>query len=329
MDNIFSALIHRRDRGVIIEFVLWCILCFEVLFAMVAAVAAGSRATWILLLLFIMGLAVMMAFRLTAIALLYSVGVFHLITLTVQYICYRPSSIMNIFVFVLLTLLTLAALVCSFVHNFSKADLGKVVMVLVVTDSVFIVILQIMLHVGSRSMWAQGIEAVSGLLGLGRSVDRRGYWVGTICFWILLVVIDLYYIFFVLGLIDNSWNKIVRKPSRPVRPSPPSGHARPAGIQGMSGAYAGRVVYMDNRELLIGSDRAAGATVVIPAAYVSRAHCAVRYIPGGNGFYEVCDRSTNGVYLVNGNRLPQNVWNRLPRGSVICIGGMAQQLRLL
>ena len=323
MDNIFSALIHKRDGGVIREFVLWCILCFETLLFMIVAIIAGSKITWIMLMVFTIGLAVLTAFRLTAVALLYSVGVFHLLTLTIHYICYRTSgSVMDLFLFVLLILLALAALICSFVHNLSRYDLDKVVMILVITDSVFIMILQILLYVGRRSVYGY----LSGWMGI--STDFRGYWLGIISFLILLAVIDLYYIFFVLGLIDNRWRKIIKK----VRvPKAPAVRGVPAAIQGIRGKCAGQMVYIDDGGSVIGSDRSAGATLVLPDVHISRWHCAVRYDPGrsGNGFYEIFDRSMNGVYLDNGSRLPQNVWNRLPRGSVICIGGMEQRFRLL
>lgn len=329
MDNIFSALIHRRNANVIREFVLWCILCFEILLFMITAIIAGSKVTWVMLLIFTIWLAALMAFRLTAIALLYSVGVFHLITLTVHYICYRPgNSVLSLLLFILLVLLALAALICSFVHNFSRYNLDKVVMVLVIADSVFIMILQIVLYVARLS----GYGILTSWLGFG--VNFRGYWLGAISFWLLLVLIDLYYVFFVMGLIDNRWRKIIKKPGN-LGNSRNSGnygnYGVPAGVQGISGECAGQMFYLKNGDLIMGCDRSAGAIVVIPDAHVSRWHCAIRYHPGrgGNGFYEIFDRSTNGVYLNTGGRLPQNVWNRLQRGTVICIGGMRQQFRLL
>lgn len=326
MDNIFSALIHRRSAGAVWEFVLWCILCFEALFAMVTAILAGSKATWIMLMLFIAGLAVLMAFRLTAIALLYSVGAFHLLTFTVDFICYRSGSVMELILFVSLLLLALAALICSFIHNFSKFDLDKVVMILVTVDSVLMMILQIVIYVKGQSL---SFHSVLNWIQ-GRRLDHSGYWAGTICFWILLVVIDLYYILFVLGVIQNGWKKIIKKPKKQDQQGNPGRvDGVPAGVQGISGQWTGQVVYMGERGLIIGSDRAAGADLVIQDAFVSRWHCALRFVPGGNGFYEVFDRSTNGVYLGDGSRLPKNVWNRLQRGSVLCIGGMEQRLQLL
>lgn len=332
-NNIFSALMYRRNANVVREFVLWCILCFDILLFLISAVVPGSRITWILLMFFTMGLAVMMAFRLTGIALLYSIGVFHLMTVTIHYICYRTGGdhVADLLLFVLLILLALAALICSFVHHFTRFNLDKVVMGLVLGDSVFIMILQIMLYVQRRSDYGY-FEDFS-------VYDRpfRWYWMGGISFWILLAVIDLYYIFFALGLIDRGWNKIIEKIGNSGNLGNQGnygyygGYGGSAAIQGVRGECVGQMIYLKNREIIIGSDRSAGAVLVLHNAHVSRWHCAVRYHPGrnGNGFYEVFDRSMNGVYLNTGGRLSQNVWNRLPRGSVICIGGMEEQMRLL
>lgn len=117
---------------------------------------------------------------------------------------------------------------------------------------------------------------------LGTGVDFRGYWVGTICFWILLVVIDLYAVFAAFGMIETRRTTTVKK-----QQSLPQ-----VQMQGI---------------------------------------CTIRYIPvsSGDGFYELYDQSVNGVYLENGTRLMKNSWNRLQRGSVICIGSMQNQFRLL
>ena len=326
IDHIFSALLHRRSANVIREFVLWCVLCFEIMLFMITAITAGSKAAWVLLMMSTIGLAVMMAFRLTAISLLYSVAVFHLISFSVHFICYRPgNSVMCLLLFVFLILLALAALVCSFIHNFSRFNLDKAVMILVEADSVLILILQILLY---AARWSGGslLGTLGSLMGYGK--DYSGYWLGTVSFWILLAVIDLYYLFFGLGLIDHQQNKILKKTGGFQNPR---SSVTSAGIQGIRGVCTGQTIYLNNRELVIGADKRSGADLVVPDAYVSKWHCAVRWNPGhgGNGFYEVLDRSTNGVYLYNLGRLPQNVWNRLGRGNIICIGGMEQQFRLL
>lgn len=322
MNNIFSALIHRRDAGVIREFVLWCILCFNILLTMIAVIMAGTKASWIMLLLFTIVLVVLLAFRLTVIALLYSVGVFYLIMPIIHYICYRSgNSVISLILFMLLILLSLAALICSFVHNFSPFNLDKLVMVLLMIDSGFLVIVQILLYVGRNSIY--GFFRML----MGADSTFQGYWMGIISFWILLIVLILYEVFFVLGLIDNSWNKIARKPEN-FRES--KNRRASAGLQGIRGECAGQIFYINkNNNLIIGTDR--GATLTLSDARVSRWHCAVRYNPGQgeNGFYEVYDRSTNGVYVNGRDRMPQNAWIRLQKGSIIGIGGVQHQFRLL
>lgn len=321
MNNIFSALMHKRDGGVIREFVLWCILCFEILLFMIAAIVAGSKASWILLMLFTMGLAALLAFRLTAIALLYSVGTFYLIAPLIHYICYRSgSSVISILLFVLLLLLSLAALICSFVHNFTMFNLDKLIMILVIVDSVFQMILHIVLYVGRNSLY--------GIFSRFMSYNAifSGYWAGTIGFWIMLIVISLYEVFFVLGLIDNSWNKIIQKNGSAQSFRAPRIQRTAAGLQGVSGECAGQIFYLNKGDLIIGTDRRAGAQLTLSDGRISRWHCAVRF---RNGFYEIFDRSTNGVYVNSKDRIPAEVWIRLQPGAVIGIAGTQHQFRLL
>ena len=78
---------HPGKRpGVIKEFVLWCVVCFSALLTLIAAAMGGGSAAWIMILLFTMGLGVMMAFRLTAIVLLYSAGVFQFLIFIMKYV---------------------------------------------------------------------------------------------------------------------------------------------------------------------------------------------------------------------------------------------------
>lgn len=64
MDNIFTALVRRRTTGVVMEFVLWCIVCFAALLSLIALAMGAGNFVWILLLLTAAGLGVIMAFRL-------------------------------------------------------------------------------------------------------------------------------------------------------------------------------------------------------------------------------------------------------------------------
>ena len=102
---------------------------------------------------------------------------------------------------------------------------------------------------------------------MGYGKDYSGYWLGTVSFWILLAVIDLYYLFFGLGLIDHQQNKILKK-TRGFQN--PRSSVTSAGIQGIRGVCTGQTIYLNNRELVIGADKRSGADLVVPDAYVSK-----------------------------------------------------------
>ena len=91
MDNIFTALVRRRTTGVVMEFVLWCIVCFAALLSLIALAMGAGNFVWILLLLTAAGLGVIMAFRLKEVALLYSVCVFNAILFLIHYLVFSVS----------------------------------------------------------------------------------------------------------------------------------------------------------------------------------------------------------------------------------------------
>ena len=128
IDNIFTALTHEKTTGAILEFILWCTVCSAALLSLIALAMGGGEITWILLMLFSVGLAVLMAFRLKAIALLYSVGVFYLLAFFIHYFRFSfgysygaSHSPINILLFVLTLMLSLAIVICAFIHFFSNA----------------------------------------------------------------------------------------------------------------------------------------------------------------------------------------------------------------
>lgn len=132
-DNLFSGLVHRRTAGIVREFVLWCVVCFAALLSLIAMVVGRGNITWIMLMFFSIGMGVIMAFRLTLVALLYSSGVFCLITVAIHYICFAgvgsyyddvSYSALNIILFVLILLTAIALVVCEFVHLFTRYNLG-------------------------------------------------------------------------------------------------------------------------------------------------------------------------------------------------------------
>lgn len=323
IQNIFSSLMHERRpgmrTGVIREFVLWCVVCFSALLTLIAAAMGGGSAAWIMLLLFTLGMGVMMAFRLTAIVLLYSVGVFQFLTFILHYVCFLnlPSyyrgagSALITVIFVLLLLFSLAIVICGFVHFFSRVNLGMPLVIMVVTDSALIVLFQFIAYlsvtVSIGGWW-------NGYMGSG------SYWIGTISYWMILTVVSLLYVFFIRGAIDNRKSKIIRVDGGSGK------YGGAPGIQGVSGACAGQMVYLHNQTVTIGSGD--GVTIRIQDNYVSAQHCAVRFNPSG-GCYEVYDNSPYGVYVNSGAPIQKGVWQPVRRGSVIGIGNSAQKFRLL
>lgn len=116
MDNIFTALVRRRTTGVVMEFVLWCIVCFAALLSLIALAMGAGNFVWILLLLTAAGLGVIMAFRLKEVALLYSVCVFNAILFLIHYLVFSvsygggPQTAFSIVLFILTFLLSLAVI---------------------------------------------------------------------------------------------------------------------------------------------------------------------------------------------------------------------------
>lgn len=322
IDNIFTAIAREKTSGAILEFVLWCVVCFTALMSLIALAMGGGHITWILLMLFSIGLGVLMAFRLRAIAMLYSVSAFHLVTFLIHYLCLSigysdgaSHSPLNIVLFILTLMLSLAVVICAFVQFFSRYNLGNVLTILVLCDSVVILLLQILMYTSDY------MGTVSYMNTHHRSwMNYRGYWIGTVSFWMILAVVDVFYACFFWGPIDNRKGKIL------IAGSGSYGNRTAPALQGVCGVYAGRVINLQGRTLTLGSGE--GVHIIIRDGYVSKMHCAVRFNTT-TGFYEILDQSSNGVWLSNGAQLQRGVYNSVRRGSVICVGSTAQQFRLL
>lgn len=323
IDNIFTALARKRTPGVILEFVLWCVVCFTTLMSLIALAMGEGHVTWILLLLFSAGMAVLMAFRLKAVVMLYGAGVFYLLTfllhfllLSIGFSCGISRSPLNLVLFLLILLLSLAVVVCAFVQFFSRYHLGTLLTVLTLCDTAAIVLLNILMY--AADYLGDEYSDVNG--GHRAWMNARGYWIGTAAFWLLLAVTAVYYAAFFWGPIDQEKGKLSTGGKGSVK------NQLPPGMQGICGANVGRVIYLQGKTMTIGS--AEGVDVRISDPYVSQIHCAVRFNPY-SGCYEVFDQSTNGVRLSNGIKLQKGVYHSVRRGDVVCIGSMEQQFRLL
>lgn len=344
IDNIFSALVHERTTGVIMEFVLWCVTCVIAVMAMIASIVGHGHLTWIFLMLFAIGLGVLTAFRLKPIALLYSVGVFDLIVCAIHYGLLRGSgrssdigdyydysysySVFNLILFIVIMLLTVAIVTCAFIHFFSRIELGNVMTIMLCVDTGLLLFLHIMMYaMPYTGAWADAMNE-----SLRSGLNYIGYWFGTIVLWMMLIVVLLYYIFFFWGAMDNSKGKILSSlnggyvAQRRISPGRGASQQVNPGMQGISGQYTGQVIYLQGRTVTIGSGPK--VMIMISAPYVSGEHCAIRF-NNLNGYYEIWDNSKNGVTLSSGKMLQKGVYNAVQRGEIISIGSNEQRFRLL
>ena len=333
MDNIFSALARRRTKGVVTEFVLWCLVCFVALMSLIALAMGGGNVVWILLLLTSIGMGVIMAFRLREIAMLYAVCVFNAIIFLIHYLVfaigYSPYTVaydydvshsaVSIIFFVLALLLSIAVVACAFVQFFSKVRMGTILTILEICNVAAIMLSQIIIYV---SEYGGADASYYGINGAHRTwMNYRGYWVGTLALWIMLALTAVFYACYFWMPLDRAVGKITGgSGSR----GGSYGYGFQAGMQGLNGAYMGRNIYLQGRTLTVGSSET--ANVCIPDAQVSRIHCTIRY-NAQSGFYEILDQSTNGMFLSDGSRLYPGRYTSVRRGSVVIIG--SHRFRLL
>ena len=90
----------------------------------------------------------------------------------------------------------------------------------------------------------------------------------------------------------------------PAAPKPTVAAVKRSSISGVSGFFAGKTVEMQpGRPMIIGRDPQQ-AQLVFPAemSEISRVHCIITYDPSSQSF-TVEDRSTNGTFFVNGQKI--------------------------
>lgn len=336
IDNIFTALMHERTPGAIWEFSLWCMVCLCVILSLVAIITVNSwikqfavfcRIVWLFVMLFEIGTGVLMAFRRKPVMLYVSsqtiqlgMSIFLYALFAFIYVEIRGDiSVGMLLMFILLLLTALGLSVCSSIHFFTKIELGKISAILDVVVAGFMLIFAMVVGVSMSSLgsWVIG---------------DTGFGLGITSLVIMNAVIAVFYMLFFFGCIDSRKRKIINYGG--VSGSGSQQKSRVAftpGLQCIRGQYQGQVMYLQGQELTFGS-QAASAAIVIPNPHVSHRHCSVRYNPS-MGMYEVVDFSTNGVYVTvqNGNtqRIPAGSYVPCARGSVISLGSMEQQFRLL
>lgn len=339
IDNIFSALVHERSAGAIWEFALWCTVCVCVILSMAAAIVVSSRMeeytvyfrmTWLGLMFLEIGSDVLMAFRIKPVMMLVSAGAVQFFIPVIMFVSYAamyheiddkvPAAMIVLFMLVLLAAIGLVS--CACVHFFSRIELGKITAILdvVVAGLMLFFVIGIGASSSFQSSWA---------------VSKSGFGLGVTSLIGCNAVLAVYYMLFFFGCIDSGKQKIagggVGSFSGGGYGSPGGGAAFTPGVQWIRGQYQGQVMYLKGHETIFGS-QAGAASVVIVSPYISHRHCSVRYNVQ-TGMYEILDLSTNGVYAAgaNGgtNRIPPGNYVPCPRGSIISLGSMEQQFRLL
>ncbi len=308
IDNIFSALVHEKTPGAILEFSLWCTVCLVSFLSIIATAVSGGNAAWILMLIFSIGMAVIMAFRLKPIAMLYSVVAFPLIIGIVHFVVfgYASYSAINITFFIIILLATIALVVFCILQFFTRFRFGTVCSILSISISGVSMIMHICIYVAPK--W-----------GIFSRYDMNDdcYWLGTISLWLLYIVSSMLFAFFFWGCIDSRKDKIMQS----------AGALYTVGsIRCLTGMYQGRVFSLNGGVLSIGSQ--AGVNIAVQDPMVSPRHCMIRF-NSASGLYEVYDDSNTGIFLNDGTRLQRGVYNAVPRGKVICLGSAAQQFQLL
>ncbi|KLU64146.1 RDD family protein [Desulfosporosinus acididurans] len=71
---------------------------------------------------------------------------------------------------------------------------------------------------------------------------------------------------------------------------------------GVTGNYAGQMIQIDDKGLIIGRDPLS-CNIIVPSEAISRMHCIIKYDPRQNSFTLTDTCSSNGTFLASGVRL--------------------------
>lgn len=325
LDNIFSALIQERTTGVIMEFSLWCTICLVIVLSMAAAIIGHGNIVWILTGIFAIGEAVILAFRLKPLMMLYSAVVFQGLIGFIHMVFFglvADSGSLSVVLLVLITMGSLGLMVCCFIQFFSTFNIGTVCTIIMISISSLLIIHNICIY----SMAGNVLRLWSNRTTL----NECAYWPGTISLWMLHIVACMLYAFFFWGCIDSSKPKILNRFGGAGNyyggMAPSATTATTPAIRCVKGIHAGQIFYLQGQTFTIGSQ--SGVNLLVQDPYVSRQHCAIRFNTG-TGCYEVYDNSSNGVFLLNGGPLQKGVYHSVSSGSIICLGSVAQQFQLM
>lgn len=342
IDNIFSALIHEKTPGAILEFSFWCGICLMALLSFIACVLVESetegygvalRILWVFMMIFQLGLGVMLAFRIKPIMLLVSSAVFYVLMPIWFFVVTAGgggAAVGTVVMFIFMLITGTGLTVVAAIHFFSKFNLKHPLVIIAIVAASILLILIVCTYAIEPGTGVYDDEWDREMKGAIRHVlitygnNIGSYWLGSLSYWITGTVITLFYVFFFWGCIDSRKDKIYTVNAGGA--GRVSANVNAPGIQCISGINAGQIYYLNGNELIIGSGQ--GVNIYINSPYVSKMHCSIRFNPA-SGMYEIRDTSMNGVFLQNGAVFEKGKYNQVGRGAVIYIGSREQQFRLL
>ncbi len=334
-DNIFTRITTDFNTSIKAELALWIASCVSVVLFLITIIMmsgidrwfykAGSiRNVWIFMFIFGIGSAVLAAFRLRGIHVMYSNALFIVIMLVPYYLNekylfgYIDDDLavpVNIF-FILALLASLAEAVCIVIDIFTSVKIKFVVMVLSMVSGglIFCMIFFPYLLLG----------------GTGVSVSDFGkihFIMGSFTYFLICAVTCVYTVLYCKGIINNNERMFARFNTAHMHPGTVNTNAQslPA-IQCIKGSCQGQVFNIHG-EIIIGSQQGR-AHIILNDTYVSRQHCTIRFNQV-SGCYEVRDLSSNGIFFANGTRMQRNIYISCPRETILYIGSANQQFMLL
>ncbi len=338
LDNLFSRISSDFNSGIKIELILWILCCISaILFFINIIIGSGSgwsykinsmRVIWVFMIMADIGMGVLMALRFRGINIIYANTAFYFIMLIPYYIKERylfelldnwfgSNTAISVNIFFALSIINaLALVICISLDIFTRIRIKLVVIIL----SIVMFCLTLCMIFFPYIL----------LLGTGAVMPEYfGVFImGSVTYLAICCVTSVYTVLYFKGIIDNNEKMFARfnavAGQYTVLP-PVQGQAMP-GIQCIKGSCQGSVFNIKG-EVIIGS-QPGRANIVLNDSYVSRQHCLVRFNQA-TGYYEIRDISSNGVFLVNGIRLRKNIYTSCQRETVLCIGSMNQQLKLM
>jgi|GEM_PF-2795554 len=171
------------------------------------------------------------------------------------------------------------------------------------------------------TMYGTIAAAVIALTALGLACTRRGR-----------VIIK--------EAVTRTRDAITRSRPEPRRRQTPAAPPRPASrdaaipvrgravLRGESGEFAGQVLPLDGRAIILGRDPAQAQLVFTTVATVSKRHCEVHYDAERGEFVLRDLHSTNGTYLSSGEALRPGEPQRLRAGEKFYVGDRSQLFKV-